>query len=237
MGSCSEKPEANEKIIGVLGHSYNTGVRGQSLGIKENGMNLGSGVEGHGRDCPGGRFFSRHDYALIAGSKSMEDGNPSSGKALLVEGDSKFNGKILLKSNNPFTENVLAYKIKADFEEPLSPGDLVSIHNEKSLTVRKSNQAYDTNVMGVVVLQPAIEISAETEIGGAQIAILGIVKAKVDPSFGEIKPGDLLTTSKTPGHAMKANITDLKQTGSIIGKALEAAKSNTKEIKILLTRF
>ena len=36
---------------------------------------------------------------------------------------------------------------------------------------------------------------------------------------------------------MKASISDVKQLASIIGKALEGAKNNSKEIKMLLTHF
>jgi hypothetical protein len=47
------------------------------------------------------------------------------------------------------------------------------------------------------------------------IALQGRVPVKV---VGRVRKGDLLTTSSTPGHAVKA--TDPKL-GSIIGKALE----------------
>jgi len=41
----------------------------------------------------------------------------------------------------------------------------------------------------------------------------------VDASYGAIEVGDLLTTSPTPGHAMKAD-DPMKAFGAVIGKAL-----------------
>jgi hypothetical protein len=39
--------------------------------------------------------------------------------------------------------------------------------------------------------------------GGKNVALTGRVYVQADTSNGAIKPGDLLTTSTTPGHAMK----------------------------------
>jgi hypothetical protein len=55
---------------------------------------------------------------------------------------------------------------------------------------------------------------------------------KVDASFNAILPGDLLTSSGTPGHAMKA--TAGTPAGTVIGKALERLDAGTGLIRILL---
>ena len=54
---------------------------------------------------------------------------------------------------------------------------------------------------------------------------------KVDAGFGAIRPGDLLTTSPTPGHAMRV---DDPQPGTILGKALETLEAGTGEIRVLV---
>lgn len=51
------------------------------------------------------------------------------------------------------------------------------------------------------------------------IALVGKVFCKVDARYGAIEVGDLLTTSPTPGHAMKADDL-LKALGAMLGKAL-----------------
>jgi hypothetical protein len=51
------------------------------------------------------------------------------------------------------------------------------------------------------------------------IALIGRVYCKVDASFGPVETGDLLTTSPTLGHAMKASDAE-RAFGTVIGKAL-----------------
>jgi hypothetical protein len=65
----------------------------------------------------------------------------------------------------------------------------------------------------------------------APIALSGTVPCKVDAGYGAIRPGDLLTTSATPGHAMLAGEA---VPGTIVGKALEALESGTGTIKVLV---
>jgi hypothetical protein len=65
----------------------------------------------------------------------------------------------------------------------------------------------------------------------APVAFTGIVACKVDASHGAIQVGDLLTTSPTRGHAMRA---DHPSPGTILGKALEALPEGTGLIKVLV---
>ena len=72
------------------------------------------------------------------------------------------------------------------------------------------------------------------------VALLGIVPVKVTAENGQIQPGDLLTTSSAPGHAMKAkpvviNGVEIYPTGAILGKALEPWKQGPGVIKVLVT--
>jgi hypothetical protein len=55
----------------------------------------------------------------------------------------------------------------------------------------------------------------------------------VDAQYSAIAVGDLLTTSATPGHAMKA-IDPLKAFGSVIGKALCPLNAGQGMIPILI---
>lgn len=66
----------------------------------------------------------------------------------------------------------------------------------------------------------------------APIALAGRVPTKVDAGYGSIRVGDLLTTSPTPGHAMRA---DDPEPGTVIGKALEGLETGTGSILVLVT--
>ena len=63
--------------------------------------------------------------------------------------------------------------------------------------------------------------------------MLGKVYCKADAQYGAIEVGDLLTTSPTPGHAMKAD--DFSRAfGAVIGKALRSLKTGQNLIPILV---
>ena len=62
---------------------------------------------------------------------------------------------------------------------------------------------------------------------------MGKVCCKADAQFGPIEVGDLLTTSPTPGHAMKAS-DPAKAFGAVIGKALGSLKAGTGLIPIIV---
>jgi hypothetical protein len=65
------------------------------------------------------------------------------------------------------------------------------------------------------------------------VALLGKVFCKVDASNAAVEVGDLLTTSSTPGHAMKATDSE-KAFGAVIGKALRALPDGCGLIPILI---
>ena len=54
------------------------------------------------------------------------------------------------------------------------------------------------------------------------------------PPYGPIAPGDLLTTSDTPGHAMK--VTDYaKARGAVLGKAIAALKQGKELVLVVVS--
>ena len=62
---------------------------------------------------------------------------------------------------------------------------------------------------------------------------MGRVYCNVDASHSPIEIGDLLTTSPTQGHAMKAD-DPLKAFGAVIGKALGSIKEGLGMIPVLV---
>jgi len=69
----------------------------------------------------------------------------------------------------------------------------------------------------------------------ALLALIGIVPMKATDEGGPIEPGDLLTSSSTPGYAMKWNRED-GTACTLLAKALEALDSGTGVIQVLLMR-
>ncbi|MCP3982717.1 MAG: hypothetical protein GY716_25785 [bacterium] len=75
------------------------------------------------------------------------------------------------------------------------------------------------------------ELERRFERTHAPLALSGTVDCKVDAGYGAIRKGDLLTSSATPGHAMRA---DAPRPGTIIGKALESLETGTGTVKVLV---
>ena len=103
--------------------------------------------------------------------------------------------------------------------------------------MRESLRAYDKRVAGIAVAADHEPLAAATQQRDASvqqpIAILGTTLCKADARYGTIEIGDLLTTSATAGHAMKA--TDGRTVaGTVIGKALAALASGVDLIPVLV---
>jgi hypothetical protein len=70
--------------------------------------------------------------------------------------------------------------------------------------------------------------------GKHPVALTGRVYCQADASNGAIQPGDLLTTSDTPGHAMK--VTDHQRAqGAVIGKAMTALADGKGLVLVLVS--
>jgi hypothetical protein len=104
--------------------------------------------------------------------------------------------------------------------QTLLPGDVVMIDVYNDLKVVKSRGKYNTLVAGVVSTNPGVILGTSMHPEGIELALTGQVPVKVTNENGFIAIGDTLTTSSTPGYAMRCVNLDLC-TGAIIGKALE----------------
>lgn len=124
--------------------------------------------------------------------------------------------------------------------EAIQPGMVVVIDPEHPGRLMMSRRAYDHRVAGIVSgaegIKPAMVMGQEGSIadGKHPIALTGRVYGWADASFGSIEPGDLLTSSDTPGYAMKAK--DRKKAlGAILGKAMTGLKTGRGPVLILVT--
>ena len=98
-------------------------------------------------------------------------------------------------------------------DQEYSPGSVLVFGGEKEVTT--TDKINDTRAAGIVTTNPAYIMNQDQKGIKVCIALAGRVPCWV---VGRVKKGDLLTTSATPGCAVKANNPQL---GSIIGKALE----------------
>lgn len=120
--------------------------------------------------------------------------------------------------------------------ENVDPGTVMVIDQNGSLI--ESWQAYDKRVAGVVSgagdTRPGLILGKRpTESNRAPLALVGRVYCKVDATCASIEVGDLLTTSPTRGHAMKASDPQ-KAFGAVIGKALQPMPTGIGLIPILV---
>jgi hypothetical protein len=120
----------------------------------------------------------------------------------------------------------------------IEPGTVMVINKDGKL--HESTEEYDNKVAGVISgggeYKPGILLGKDVSRKNKRepIALIGKVFCKVDAVYSEIEIGDILTTSRTPGHAMKA--TDSQRSfGAIIGKALGALKEGKGLIPILIS--
>jgi hypothetical protein len=123
---------------------------------------------------------------------------------------------------------------KAGYE----PGDVLVVSASGSGEAQRSSTAYSPAIVGVYSAAPAFvggrSVTGDAQAGGVPVAILGVVPCKVSAENGPIRPGDLLVTSATPGHAMRADH-ESALPGTILGKALESLDSGIGVIQVLVT--
>lgn len=117
------------------------------------------------------------------------------------------------------------------------PGTVVVIDSEGA--VRESHDEYDKRVAGVVSgaggYRHAILMDNHGEsTARIPVALVGKVYCKVDARYSPIAVGDLLTTSRTPGHAMRA-AEPARSFGAVIGKALTSLQRGLGLIPILIS--
>ena len=107
----------------------------------------------------------------------------------------------------------------------LKPGLLVCIDPAHPGKLMISAKPYDRTVAGVLSgaggVKPGMMMGQEGSAANGQhpVALSGRVYCWCDASKGAIRPGDLLTTSGVPGHAMRVKDYRLAQ-GAVIGKAM-----------------
>lgn len=122
----------------------------------------------------------------------------------------------------------------------IQAGMVVSIDTENPGELVLSNHLYDRKVVGIISgaggVKPGMIMGQSGSIadGKHPVALTGRVYCWADATDEPIEPGDLLTTSSTPGHAMKA-LDHQKAQGAVIGKAMTSLKEGKGLVLVLVS--
>ncbi len=235
---------------GVYGESImGEGVRGVShaqfhggvVGTKDNQTDTaGPGVYGESSNGEGVRGVGHSsNHGAVVGTNDNPNGIGVFGKggrlAGQFEGDVEVTGKVTCKDVN-LVGSDCAENFDIAGANLVEPGSVMVVDSEG--TLRPCEIAYDKKVGGVIsgagAFKPGITLGKIESSGNRQpIALIGKVYCKVDADYGAIEVGDMLTTSLTLGHAMKA-IDQQKAFGAVIGKALRSLAEGQDLIPILI---
>ena len=158
----------------------------------------------------------------ISGSVSSEGGtftvtsnatNANTGSTIVFRdssGDFSANVITATTTNARYADLAEKYDSDADYEA----GTVLIFGGEKEVT--ECTAKYDKRIAGIVSTDPAYLMNSESS--GIAVGLVGRVPCKV---IGEIRKGDLMVASDTPGHAIAWKEESNPMTGSVIGKALE----------------
>ncbi len=128
-----------------------------------------------------------------------------------------------------------------DGSDKIEPGMVVVIDPDHPGQLTLATDPYDPKVAGVISgakgLKPGMVMKAEESSlanGDYPVALTGRVWCWCEAGNSPIQPGDLLTTSKTAGHAMRATDTS-RASGAIIGKAMTSLDAGTGLVLVLVS--
>jgi len=140
-------------------------------------------------------------------------------------------------------------------------GDVLVADRDQKESVVLSDSPYQTTVLGIVTTKPHMVMGIDLvmdekgeplpDVKATRLTLSGRVPCKVSGENGPIRPGDLLTSSSTPGHAMKWTLLDVseakdfeelkamlaeneKRRNAVIGKAVESFDGGTGKIMVLV---
>ncbi|HED52702.1 MAG TPA: hypothetical protein ENJ00_00670 [Phycisphaerales bacterium] len=197
------------------------------------GWQLGSNDSGSSVGADNNHFYlydnSSQSYVMSApkGSGRIGIGTRSPATTLDV------NGAVTIRGGADIVEG-----FETATSDVVEPGTLMVIDPANPGKLMLSTQAYDAKVAGVVSgangVNPGIKLGQDgTMDGDLPVAMTGRVYVKCSAENGPVMPGDRLTTSSIPGHAMKATDSD-RSDGAVIGKAMTSLDSETGMVLVLV---
>jgi len=254
----------HRSVIGGGHNNVVKATRGASIGGGENNMvesgarwsviagGTDNTTQGEYAFAAGRQAKANHNGAFVWADSTGGNFTSTAANQFLVRAAGGFG----INTNSPQTEldvngttrtEVLQITGGADVAEPFEvaaaedvpPGALVVIDEGNPGQLKLSDCPYDTKVAGVVSgaggVNPGLTLSQRGVMGGGvNVALTGRVYALADASNGPIEPGDMLTTSGTPGHAMRA-ADPQRSYGAVIGKAMTPLREGRGLVLVLVS--
>jgi hypothetical protein len=214
-----------------------TGLAAKRLILQQNGGNVGIGTTDAGAtlEVRGGSYgitCKGIDVSLHAHHLTTDNA------VYLATGDlaGDFYGDVRVSGDVILTGADCAEEFEIAEAAEIEPGTVMVLDQDGAL--HQCHQAYDKRVAGVISgageYKPGLILDRrQSEDYRVPVALVGKVYCKVDAQYAAIKVGDLLTTSPTPGHAMKAD-DPIKAFGSVVGKALRPLETGEGLVPILI---
>jgi hypothetical protein len=228
---------------GVFGYTRvpdGAGVMGVSGG---GGIGVSGASTGHAVMGKGG--FGVTGMGSIIGVWGIGEGSGWAGQfsgPVLVSGSAYFQRDVTVDGSVVVTGDIIL--TNADCAEDFDVAD-AAINEPGTVMVLGSDgrleacaRAYDKRVVGVISgaenFRPGIVLDKRSDAPGRRsVALMGKVFCKVDADHGKIEVGDLLTTSPTEGHAMRADFV-AAAFGTVIGKAMQPLDQGRGLIALLV---
>ncbi len=161
---------------------------------------------------------------------------PTGGTKFWVDVDGVTHTKVLeILGGADLSEKFDVHEESKDVE----PGTVVSIDPSREGRLTVSRTPYDHRVAGIVSgaggVKTGMLMGQEGSVadGAHPIALTGRVYCRTTAANGPIRPGDLLTTSSVPGHAMRVDDPSRAQ-GAILGKAMGSLESGEGLVLVLV---
>lgn len=160
-----------------------------------------------------------------------------------AEGGTTFTGEVTAPVVNILGGSDVAepYDVAPSQGVRATPGMVVCIDPSHVGRMTVADSAYSPMVAGIISgangVAPGITLRQKGTIadGALPVATMGRVWALCDADAnGAIAPGDMLTSSDTPGHAMRATDT-ARRDGAVIGKAMSSLKSGKGFVLVLVS--
>jgi len=253
--------DAGRGVVGTS--SSNDGVRGESIsgaGVKAYTASGGTALYGErtangnkgwfGGMNEGGWSESSSGDGFVAKAAAANrsglycENTNTSGNALYANGKAYFVGEVsvpvlTIRGGADLAEK---FDIAAALEAKPVPGMIVSIDPGRPGSLVVSTTSYDTKVAGVITgangVRPGLVLSQRDAAldGEHAVAMTGRVWCYADATYGAIAPGDRLTSSPTPGHAMRVSDESLAP-GTVIGKAITPLPQGKQGMVLVLVNL
>jgi hypothetical protein len=230
--------QGGEGVHGETSSDSFAAVAGINKGPATQGKNP-SGVFGSSQNGEGVHGETNSTaFAAVAGVMLN-----TSGTGAGVYGESRgpgpagfFKGNVVVTGDVQLTGADCAEQFDVIAASACEPGTVMVLGDDGA--VEPSRRRYDKRVAGVISgaakFKPGVVLDSRgSQLNRKPIALVGKVYCKADATYGAISVGDLLTTSATPGHAMKAD-DPLRAFGAVLGKALGTLPGGTGLIPILV---